>query len=69
MSAITIRRRLTSDVLKLGRQAKALLGKKVEIVIRELTPAVKEKKWRHLGSVDLGGKADLINIRNFAYDE
>lgn len=70
MNIITIKKRLESDVLQLGTQAKPLLGKDVEIVIRAVTTQQpKEKKWSHLGSGDLGGKADHINIRNFAHDE
>ena len=70
MNIITIKKRLESDVLQLATQAKPLLGKDVEIVIMELTTQLpKEKKWSHLGSGDLGGKADHINIRNFAHDQ
>jgi len=70
MNSIIIKKRLDSDVIKLGTQAKFLLGKNVEIVIRELiTPQLNEKKWNHLGGADLGGKTDHIHIRNFAHDD
>ncbi len=70
MNTITIRKRLESDIIKLGKKAKFLLGKNVEIVIRELiTPNPTEKKWKHLGKADLQGKTDRINIRDFAHND
>ncbi len=70
INTITIRKRLESDIIKLGKRAKSLLGKNVEIVIRELSnPQPIEKKWQHLGKVDLHGKMDHINIRDFAHDD
>ena len=70
IKTITIRKKLESDTIRLGKQAKPLLGKNVEIVIRELsTPQPIEKKWQHLGKVDLHGKMDHINIRDFAHDD
>lgn len=70
MSTITIKKRLDSDVIRLGRRAKSLLGKQVEIVIREIRePNPKERKWTTLGSVSLGGQLDKINIRDFAHDD
>ena len=70
IKTITIRKKLESDTIRLGKQAKPLLGKNVEIVIRELAdPKPIEKKWRYLGSVSIGGKTDNINIRDFAHDD
>lgn len=70
MNSIVIKKTLDSDVIKLGTQAKPLLGKEVEITIKELTsPEQKKKKWTLLGSANLGGKLDDINIRDFAHDE
>lgn len=70
MNSIIIKKRLDSDVIKLGTQAKFLLGKNVEIVVRELiTPPSNEKNWTHLGDADLGGKTDHIHVRNFAHDD
>lgn len=70
LNTITIRKRLESDIIKLGERAKSFLGKNVEIIIRELsTPQPIEKKWQHLGEVDLNGKMDHINIRDFAHDD
>lgn len=69
MNSIIIKKKLDSDVIELGTQAKFLLGKDVEIVIREVsTPLSNEKKWNHLGGADLGGKTDQIHVRNFAHD-
>lgn len=70
IKTITIRRKLESDTIELGKEAKDLLGKNVEIVIRELPDSKPiEKKWRFIGSVSLGGKTDNINIRDFAHDD
>lgn len=70
MNSIIIKKKLDSDVIKLGTQVKSLLGKNVEITIKELiAPEHKQKKWKHLGSADMGEKLDHINIRNFAHDE
>jgi len=69
MSSITIKTKLDSNIINLGKQARSLIGKSVEIVIRELTPRPFEKKWRGIGAADLGKKMDHINIREFAHDD
>lgn len=70
MNTIIIRKRLNSGVINLGKRAQSLLGKKVEIVIREVSePKPKERKWTTLGSVNLGGELDSVNIRDFAHDD
>lgn len=69
MNSIIIKKRLDSDVIKLGTEAKSLLGKEVEIVITELISTPHKKKWNHLGSANLGKKTDDINLRDFAHDE
>lgn len=67
---ITIRKKLESDIIKLGEEAKPLLGKNVEIIIREVPkPKPVERNWKFLGSVDLGGELDSINIRDYAHDD
>ena len=67
---ITIKRRLKTDTIKLGKKARGLLGKNVEIVIREIAqPKPVEKKWQYLGSVSLGEETDAINIRDFAHND
>ena len=69
MTTITIHTRLESEVVKLP-QAKELIGKEVEITIRETASVENRKKreWKYLGYVDLGGKLDNINIRDLAYE-
>lgn len=70
MNTITIRKRLESDVVELGKEAGFLVGKNVEIVIREvfdIKPT--ERKWTTIGSVNLGGNLDFTNIRDFAHDD
>lgn len=70
INSITIRKKLDSDTIKLGKMAKPMLGKNVEIVIREVpTPKAGERVWKHLGEFDLGGELDSINIRDFAHDD
>lgn len=70
MNTITIRKHLESDVIRLGNRVKPLLGKNVEIVIREIVEQKpKERKWTTLGSVDLHGKLDSVNIRDLAHDD
>ena len=70
INSITIRKELESDTIKLGEEAKPMLGKNVEIIIKEVTePKPVERKWNFLGSIDLGGELDSINIRDFAHDD
>ena len=69
-NSIIIRKKLESDTIKPGEEAKPMLGKNVEIVIRELADQKPvEKKWNFPGSVDLGGELDSINIRDFTHDD
>lgn len=70
MNTITIRKRLESDIIELGKEAEPLVGKNVEIIIREVADAKpSERKWTTIGSVNLGGDLDFINIRDFAHDD
>ncbi len=70
MNTITIRKKLQSDTIKLGKEAEAFVGKNVEIVIREVVDEKpKERKWTTIGSVNLGGELDFVNIRDFAHDD
>ena len=70
IKTITIRKKLDSDTIKLGRKAKPMLGKNVEIIIREIENAKPaERKWRFLGSASLGKELDSINIRDFAHED
>lgn len=70
INSITIRKKLESDTIKLGKEAKPMLGKNVEIIIKEvIEPKPVEREWKHLGELNLGGKLDSINIRDFAHDD
>jgi hypothetical protein len=70
MNVITIKLVLQSDVVKLGKKAESLIGKNVEIIIRELSnPKKGERNWHSLGKANLGGKADQVNIRDFAHND
>jgi hypothetical protein len=70
IKTLIIRKKLDSDTIKLGKVAKPMLGKNVEITIREVVePKPVERNWRFLGSVSLGKSLDNINIRDFAYED
>lgn len=70
IKTLTIRKILDSDRIELGEDAKPMLGKDVEIVI-SVVPDQKpvKKDWSFLGSLDLGGDLDCVNIRDFAHDD
>ena len=69
MTTIRIHRKLEGETIQLP-EAKSLIGKNVEITVREVAVAGANgtRIWRHLGSVDLGGKADGLNLRALAYE-
>lgn len=70
MNTITIRKRLESDVIELGKEAALLVGKNVEITIREVVDEKPiEREWTTIERVNLGGNLDFINIRDFAHDD
>ena len=70
IKTLIIRKKLDSDTIKLGKEAKPMLGKNVEITIREVAEAKPvERNWRFLGSLNLGGELDCVNIRDFAHDD
>ena len=70
IKTIKIRKKLDSDTIKLGKEAKPMLGKNVEITIREVAePKPVKRNWRFLGSVSLGKSLDNVNIRDFAYED
>ena len=67
---ITIRKKLESETIEPGEEAQPMLGKNVEIIIRELDEQkAVEKKWNFPGSVFLGKDPDAINIRDYAHDD
>ena len=70
IKTIKIRKKLDSGTIKLGKEVKPMLGKNVEITIREVAePKPVERNWRFLGSVSLGKSLDNVNIRDFAYED
>ena len=70
IKTLRIRTKLDSDTIKLGKEVKPMLGKNVEITIREVEePKTVERNWQFLGSLNLGGELDCINIRDFAHDD
>jgi hypothetical protein len=69
-NSITIRKKLESDTIQLGEEAKPMLGKNVEIIIKEVAePKLVKREWKHLGELNLGGELDSVNIRDFAHDD
>lgn len=68
MEIIKFKTKLKSNVIKL-ENSENLIGKKVEITIKEIVHETKPKrKWSTLGSLNLGGKLDDKNIRDLAYE-
>ncbi len=66
---IIIRKKLDSNTIRLGKKAQSLIGKNVEITIREISdPKSAKKKWNYLGSVSLGKELHDVNIRDFAHE-
>jgi hypothetical protein len=47
-----------------------LIGKSIRIIICEIDNKknTNKRKWKNIGSLDLGGKLDNTNIRDYAYD-
>ena len=64
---IQIKTKLTSATIKL-KNVKNLIGKEVEITIREVSDRKSKHNWKHSGSVDLKGKLDNSSIRDFAHE-
>lgn len=64
---IRIKTKLTSSTIKL-KNVKRLIGKEVEIIIRESTPKKNMHQWNHSGAVNLNGKLDNANIRDYAHE-
>ena len=67
MRTLKIKTILRSNTLKIAN-SKSLIGKEVEITIKEVKKNKVKKNWKHSASVDLKGKADKINIRDLAYE-
>lgn len=69
MKAITIQGLWDESLLR-QKILKKFLGKKVIITVIELEeePQPSTREWKLLGSVDLGGRLDRVNIRDLAYE-
>lgn len=68
MKTLIIKTKLKSNTLKISN-SKTLIGKNVEITIKEVEDTKTQKKsWNNSASVDLKGKTDKVNIRDLAYD-
>lgn len=69
MKAITIQGLWDESLLKQKIMQK-FLGKEVIITVIELESPKKpiSREWKLLGSANLGGKLDQVNIRDFAHE-
>jgi len=67
MKTLKIKTKLRSGTLKIAN-SKNLIGKEVEITIKEVEKSKTKKDWKHSASIDLKGKADKINLRDLAYE-
>ncbi|MEZ4776170.1 MAG: hypothetical protein R3D00_23555 [Bacteroidia bacterium] len=69
MQAITIQGHWGESLLNQAH-LQHFLGKRVIVTVIALdeTPPPPKREWSLLGSVNLGGKLDLVNIRDFAHE-
>ncbi len=69
MNTIAFQTKLESNMLQLYNIGN-MIGKDVIITIVEI-PRIRQKKkrkWNYIGAVELNGKLDKVNIRDFAYE-
>jgi len=64
---IRIKTKLTSSTIKL-KNIQSLIGKDVEIIIRETSSEKNTRQWNHSGTLDLNGKLEHIDIRDYAHE-
>ncbi|MBS3742622.1 MAG: hypothetical protein KGY74_10920 [Candidatus Cloacimonetes bacterium] len=64
---IRIKTKLTSSTIKL-KNIQSLIGKDVEIIIRETSSEKNTHQWNHSGTLDLNGKLDHVDIRDYAHE-
>ena len=62
---IQIKTKLTPATLK-QQQFKKYMGRRVEIIIREIEEKNTDTSWNYSGKLNLGGQLDKENIRNLA---
>lgn len=67
MNKIKVTTKLTACIIE-SELLKDFIGKEVEICIREVNSKPKTKyNWTQLGALDLGGKLDNVNLRDYAH--
>ncbi len=70
MQAITVQGHWDESLLE-QQILQQFLGKRVIVTVIELEeeePVSPKREWKLLGSVDLGGRLDEVNIRDFAHE-
>ncbi|WNJ17216.1 hypothetical protein [Pontibacter sp. G13] len=69
MKAITLQGLWGEAILK-QKRLKRFLGKKVIVTIIEMEEESSQpnREWKLLGSANLGGKLDEVNIRDFSHE-
>jgi hypothetical protein len=63
MNKVNFKTKLSSCVIESDKLSD-FIGKEVEITV--IVKLLNKKNWSHLGSQNLGGKMDNINIRDYA---
>jgi len=69
MKAITFKGEWGKSLLS-QKDLQRFVGKKVIVTLIELeeVSSPSEREWKLLGSTDLGGSMDEVNLRDFAHD-
>lgn len=67
MKQVKIKTRLKSSTIDL-EGVESFVGKEVEIIISEAQDINAKKVWKSAGTVNLKGKLDNLNIRDYAHD-
>ena len=69
MNTLAYQTTLESEVIRIPEAAR-FVGKEVLITVVELEEKAppKPRAWRHLGAVNLKQRADLLNLRDLAYE-
>lgn len=67
MGNLKIKANLRSYTLKIAN-SKNLIGKEVELTIKEIVKNKTNKNWKHSASVDLKGITDKIDLQDLAYE-
>ena len=68
MNKLKFKTRLSACKIE-SEMFKDFIGREIEVSIREATPQHRRKhKWTQLGALELGGKLDNVNLRDYAYE-